>query len=262
MAPDQRWRDRARRLIGAIVTCLLLVGAALFARTADALPTASRPAGPDGRPASPTSPTPAPTATSAPTPAPADPAEPVRPTSGPGFTVAGLWLRAAPGSDGSFQVVEVIKLATPVTKIKLRPIPLTAAESGPGLQPTASLVQFSAGDQPVRLPDGPIERATAVEWGFPADRIEVRYTLTDVGQPSRPSKPGRALATLGPLTGVPSRLPVIMQVAGQGILTLDCFRLSAAERSCASGKRRNCRQLTSTAEDAVVRVQYDLPLPR
>jgi hypothetical protein len=156
----------------------------------------------------------------------------------------------------------VIKLSTPVTKIKLRPIRLTAAESGPGLQPTASTVQLSAGDQPVRVPDGPIERTIAVEWGFPADRIEVRYTLTGVGQRSRPSKPGRALATLGPLTRVPSRSPVIMQIAGQGILTLDCFRLPTAERSCASGQPPDLQTARPLpAEDAVVRVQYDLPLP-
>ncbi|WP_152364576.1 hypothetical protein [Microlunatus speluncae] len=207
-------------------------------------------------------PTPTPTVTPAPTPAPAAPGEPSRPTSGPGFTLAGLWFRAAPVSDGSFQVVEVIKLATPVTKIKLRPIPLAEDEPGPELRPTARTVQLSADDQPVRLPDGPIRRSTVVEWEVPADRIEVRYTLTGVGQPSRPSKPGRALATLGPLTGVPSRLPVIMQVAGQGILALDCFRLPAAERSCASGQPPDLQTARPLpARDAVVRVQYDLPLP-
>lgn len=157
----------------------------------------------------------------------------------------------------------MIALTTPVTKIVLRPIPLTTAESSPGIRPTASTVQFSAGDHPVRVPDGPIESNTTVEWGFPVDRIEVRYTLTGVGQRSRPSKPGRALATLGPLTGVPSRLPVIMQVAGRGILTLDCFRLPAAERSCASGQPPDLQTAGPLpAEDAVVRVQYDLPLPR
>ena len=261
MAPDQRWRDRTRRLLGGMVTCLLLVGAGFFARTADALPTASPPAGPAGPVHSPAPETPTPTVTSAP--APADPTEPSRPKSGPGFSRPGLWLRAAPASDGSFDVVEVITLATPVTKIELRPIPLAEAESGSGLRPAARAVQLSAGDQPVPLPDGPIERVTPVEWGIPADRIEVRYTLTGVGQPSRPSKPGRALATLGPLTGVPSQLPVIMQIAGQGILALDCFRLPIAERSCASGRPPDLQTARPLpAEDAVVRVQYDLPLPR
>ena len=185
------------------------------------------------------------------------------PASGPGLTEPGILMMAVPAPDGSFDVIERIRLAGPVTVLTLRPAPLDrAGQQFAAVSAAASQVQVSAGDQPVMVPDAVVD--APIDLPVPSqDHFAVRYRLTGVTVRSTPSTAGRALAALGPLTGgVEGDLPVHVVVFGATVLGVSCPLLPFARQSCGS------RLTAGTGIDselpasvAVTTVQFDLPLP-
>ena len=184
------------------------------------------------------------------------------PQVGPGLTEPGILLIVTPASDGSFDVVERIRMANAVSALTLRPA-LVAQAGAQFATATAAaeLVQVSAGDQPVVVPEakvgGPLTLTVA-----DVDHFEVRYRLTDVTVRSTPSTAGRALAAIGPLTdGVGADHPVHVIAAGPTVLGLNCPLLPLSQQSC--GRRLPTgpgveRELPWSL--ALTTVQFDLPL--
>ncbi len=189
------------------------------------------------------------------------PGLPNRPTTGPGITEPGIQFTASPSSDGSFDVSEVVLLSQPQDELSLRLPPISQAGNEFGSRsPVATTVQVTAGDQPVVLPSDTLRAAVTLPLGSSEKRFELRYRLTGVTIRSTPSKAGRALAAIGPLTGkVAQDLPVAVTVIGSGVRNLDCRQLSLDERACATGELPDLRvnRVLPWAQSVVV-VQLDL----
>lgn len=184
-----------------------------------------------------------------------------RPTTGPGITEPGILLTASPASDGSFDVSELVLLPESQAELSLRPPPISqAGNEFRSSSPVATAVQVTAGDQPVVLPSDTLRAAVTLPLGSSEKRFELRYRLAGVTIRSIPSKAGRALAAIGPLTGrVAPDLPVAVSVVGIGVRNLDCRQLSLGQRACATGELpdlRVNRMLPWTR--SVVVVQLDL----
>jgi hypothetical protein len=65
------------------------------------------------------------------------------------------------------------------------------------------------------------------------DQYELRYRLGGATVRSTPSAAGRALAAIGPLTaGVDDDLPVLIVIAGDSVLGLNCPLLPFSEQAC------------------------------
>jgi len=183
------------------------------------------------------------------------------PQTGPGLTQPGILLVATPATDGTFDVLERIRLLNPVSVVTLRPAPVDragqqfAADSG-----AATQVQVTAGDQPIVVPGAKVGATTNLAVAE-VDQFEVRYRLTDVTVMSTPSTPGRALAAIGPLTGgVADDLPVLFIVTGDTILGLNCPLLPFSQQSCGSRVQTGPsieRELPWRL--ALTSVQFDLP---
>jgi hypothetical protein len=79
---------------------------------------------------------------------------------------------ASPLRDGSFDIAEIVLLASPTSSIPLGPPKLTSAGGRfANAKPVASQVQVSAGNQPVVVPGGRISQridvALTVPWRSP-----------------------------------------------------------------------------------------------
>jgi hypothetical protein len=82
----------------------------------------------------------------------------VLPQTGPGLTRPGILLIASPASDGSFDVIERIRMASPVSVLTLRPAPVDqAGREFASASAAATQVQVSAGDQPVVVPGARVD---------------------------------------------------------------------------------------------------------
>jgi hypothetical protein len=183
------------------------------------------------------------------------------PQTGPGITEPGIILIASPAPDGSFDVLERIRLPSRVSVLTLRPAPVDEAGRQFGsASAAATQVQVSAGDQPVVVPGARVD--ASVDLPVPeVDQFELRYRLTDVTVRSTPSTAGRALAAIGPLTGgVEGDLPVLFIVSGGTVLGLNCPLLPLSQQSCGS------RTQTAIGVErevpwrlALTLVQFDLP---
>lgn len=163
-----------RRAIGLILVAGLCVSAVTFYRDAElprsapsvASSTPSAAAAPSASP-SPTPPHPTPTIAPAKTKLP----------NGPGTTEPGILLMASPLRDGSFDIAEIVLLHTPTSSIWLGPPELALAGSRfAEAKPIASQIQVSAGNQPVLVPDGRVNRRTNLALAVPAKRSSCATT--------------------------------------------------------------------------------------
>jgi hypothetical protein len=184
------------------------------------------------------------------------------PQTGPGITLPGILLMASPASDGSFDVLERIRLVSPVSVLTLRPAPVDrAGRQFASASAAATQVQVIAGDQPVVVPGAKVGARIDLPVAK-VDHFELRYRLTDVTVQSTPSTAGRALAAIGPLTGgVDDDLPVLFIVSGSTILGLNCPLLPLSQQSCGS----RVAAAPSLERElpwrlAVTTVQFNLPL--
>jgi hypothetical protein len=250
-----RGRNLARRSIGAVIVTALL-GAAVAVGTG--LPLSGSVAAPVvGGPTVPVR-TISPVSTAAPPTLSPGPTATTTPSAEP----AGIAIRARPEPDGSFLVTESITLPDAVTGVVLRPPSIDDAGSGfARLAPAAVDLEAAAGEQVVAVPDGPERGEMSLRWELPTTSVRLSYRLTQVSVVSRPAKPGRTLAAIGPLLGqMPADLPVTVEVTGRTVLSLTCPQLPLTRLSCGAGLAPKLRTLRPIPFDrSLVLVQYDRP---
>jgi hypothetical protein len=260
-----------RRAVGTVVT-LALVGAAIgFYALSPNLSLTSGPEPVTTAAPAPTrtmiesaapSPTPAPTRTATRTPQ-SPPDRDLPP--GPGGREPGIRLTARPTAHGTFDVVETVRLAEPVTQLILTPPDLTSASSKlRGKQPVADDLRIKADGRLIKVSNTTVRRATVLTITRPTDLFELRYRLREVTVLNKPSSAGRALGAVGPLlTGVPDELPVAVTVRGHSVRNLSCPYLPRNDRSCAAGPAPAMRvNQNLRRRDALVEVQFDLTATR
>jgi hypothetical protein len=183
---------------------------------------------------------------------------------GPGTTQPGILLMASPLPHGTFDIAEMVQLATSTSSIRLSPPNLTLAGSPfRKAKPVATQVQVSAGGQPVVVSGGRIDRPTDITLNAPVKRIELRYKLDGITVRSIPSRAGRALAAIGPMAGgVPQDFPVAMMISGSTVLNIECPVLPLRVRTCWIGRPPQLRVKPRLHwNKAVIVVQFDLPKP-
>jgi hypothetical protein len=254
-----------RRALGFALIMGLLISAVAFYRAAPELPRSAPTT--VGSPASPastaTAQTPSPSeSTTSPKPAGTAPPARAKLPKGPGTTEPGILLMASPLPNGSFDIAEMVLLPSPSSSLALAPPDLTGAGSRfAKAKPTASQVQVSAGDQPVMVPGGRVNRSLDLAWSEPARRIELRYNLSGITLRNVPSRAGRALTAISPLTaGVSNTFPVALKVGGT-VLNIECPAL--ARRQCASGRAPRLHlERNLPRSGALIVVQFDLPRPQ
>jgi len=181
--------------------------------------------------------------------------------TGPGLSQPGILLVASPAADGSFDILERIRLVRPVGVLTLRPaLVARAGQQFASASAAASALQVSAGGRPVDIPNAKVDHALTVVVPQ-ADRFELRYRLTDVTVRSAPSSAGRALAAIGPLTGgVDDELPVLFIASGGSVLGLNCPLLPLSQQTCGSRWQTGPgRQHELPWRLAIATVQFDLP---
>lgn len=186
-------------------------------------------------------------------------------TSGPGLTTPGIHVVAQPDAAGDLEVVERVRLAAPVRRLRLAP--LHASGSGvSAASPTVTAFQATADGAVVPgAPSSPMPRSG--EWlqlPAPATDISMRYRVEGGASRSQPAPAGRALVVLPPLTTASAEvggLMVVVEVVGTQVRNLVCPDLPAAEQLCG---RQVGAVWTTTAlplgRSGVV-AQVDLPAP-
>jgi hypothetical protein len=260
-----------RRAMGLVLIAGLCVSAVTFYSEAPELPR-SAPAAASGTPFATTSVSAGPTPSGSPSPKTAPMSTPpTTPTNaklpkGPGTTQAGILLIASPIPDGSFDVAEIMLLSTPTSSLRLAPPRLAQAGSRfSRAKPVASQVQVSAGDQPVRVPGSRVTQGVDLALNTPARRVELRYRLSGITVRSAPSRAGRALTAISPLVqGVPKTFDVAMLVRGSTVHNIACPMIRRLrEQACSAGRSPNLHVKRSLPwSDAVIVVQFDLPMPQ
>jgi hypothetical protein len=258
-----------RRVLGILVPLVLAGGAAWFYANA---PSASSLHARAHAQAEAAAPVPVASARTTATPTP-----PGRPTSdstsnqpttgeaaGPGVTEPGIRLSATPTPLGALEVSERVRLPADVTTIEIAVPDL--ARAGPGfamLRPAASAVQLTAGDQPVVLPDDKLSATETVPLTGPTRTYELRYVLEGATVRSVPSKAGRALAALAPLSrSADPSTPVVILTSGDRVRNLACPRLAGDALACSDGVvGRMAVRGELRLDDALVVLQLDLPRP-
>ena len=253
-----------QRTLGILVAAVLAVFAVLVSGRSPS-PEAPHPSSTLGvtPSATATSTSSAPASTPAPTPAPT-PADAAA-TTGPGLTEPGIHVVAAPGVDGTLEVVERVKLGTPVSALLLAP-PRPRGGGAAGANPTITGFQAQAGGLVVTdTPASPLPtEGERIELPGPATDITMRYRLEGGSDRSQPAPVGRVLVLLPPITrsdpavGDPS---VVVEVIGGTVRNLVCPDLPVSDQLC--GRQRGAVWSTTTLplSRASVVAQLDLPQP-
>jgi hypothetical protein len=258
-----------RRALGSLVTLTLLAAAIGFylasprlhvtsgsgpatnaepARTQS--PTES--ASPDSTPTA----TPTPTATQAP-----GSSDDRNLPPGPGGSESGIQLVAATTSDGEFDIIETVRLAQPVVRVTLAPPDLRPlAGDLKRKRPVAQALTVRVEGHRIKAPKRTVRQATELTFTRPTDLFELHYRVQGATVASKPSRAGRLLGAVGPLTRVPDDLPVAITVKGHSVLNLSCPCLSLEDQACAAGDVPTMRVDQYLARrDALVLVQFDIP---
>ncbi len=174
----------------------------------------------------------------------------------------GVALTALVRSDGSFDVVERVRLPEPRESIVIAPVdprPLGSALSE--VTPLVVDLGVWAGDEAVPTPSRTLSVPLRLRFRAPTTDVELRYLVTGVSRLSAPAPPGRALGALAPLlTAANGDLPVAVRVRGRATRNLRCAELPLAEQACAVGSAPDVwvGRLLPLGRAGVV-VQLDLP---
>lgn len=181
-------------------------------------------------------------------------------SEGPGITSPGIRLSAVPRADGSFDVTEEVLLRGATSMVQLRPPTGDELPGLAGIVPKASNVQVTADAVGVTLTPAEVTEPRDLPLVTAATRIQLTYRLTGSTVRSVPSRSGRALAALGPLTaGTDGTLPTDLVVSGGGLLNATCPRLS--ETRCSVGEPPGLSiQPAIPADQAVAVLQLNLPV--
>ncbi len=192
----------------------------------------------------------------------AAPVEPPPTAEGPGLTAPGIRLTAVPRGDGSFDVTEEVMLRSSTDKLQLR-----LPQSGERLQglmartkPEATSLRIVADGDPVLLPDTEVKAARNLPLDTAATELKLTYRLSGSSARSLPSRVGRALAAISPLTAATDgTLPTNLAVSGGGLLNAVCPLMT--ETRCAVGEPPGLGiQQGLPADRALAVLQLDLPM--
>ena len=218
-------RLRLRRLAGVLVPVLLLPAAVWFYAVTPPAALADPPSGVDG-------------------------------LEGPSVVQAtGVVVRATALPDGSFDVVETVRLSDPVVQVRLAVPDLTAAGPAFGdLTATYADVRVVADEEEV--PVTGLLTALSVPLPAPATVLEVRYRVSGVAVRTVPSPDGRALGALAPLVVVDA--VVGFEVDGPAVRTVTCPMLPPERTLCAVGRGAGFVVDPQPFADALVLAQLDL----
>lgn len=168
---------------------------------------------------------------------------------GPGGQLPGIRLVATVLEGGGFAVTETVRLPAPATTLTLAPPDLhRAGRTLHSARPVATQLVVRADGRSVRLPQRTVRRVTTVTLRRPTDHFVIRYELHGTIKRNKPSRAGRALGAVGPLTsGMPDDLPVAASFSGQAVRNLRCSGLPVDQQACVAGHPPH------------VRVNQDLP---
>ncbi|MEP6632442.1 MAG: hypothetical protein ABJA89_18365 [Lapillicoccus sp.] len=186
-------------------------------------------------------------------------------TSGPGLTEPGIHVVAQPDAAGDLEVMERVRLVTPVRRLALARL----HASGSGVSAAVPAVTgFQAEADGAVVVDAPASPLPAggdwLELPAAATDIVMRYRLEGGVSRSQPAPIGRALLVLPPITAASSELgplPVVVEVVGTQVRNLVCPELPGTEQLCG---RQQGQVWTTTALPlgrSVVVAQVDLPAP-
>ena len=183
------------------------------------------------------------------------------PDGGRGINSPGILLAVTPRIDGDLDVVEHVVFREPTGSVLLH-LP-SAGSAAPTLEnalPAALDVQVVADDNRA---DSTLDevRSSQVLPVASVTRLELTYRLTGAAVRNTPSRQGRALAVIAPLTAsTDPTLPTNLVVNGPGLRNAMCPRLP--ETRCAAGKQPWMSIRPGIPADRAVAVlQLDLPNP-
>lgn len=199
-----------------------------------------------------------------PTSSPTTPGTTGRRVTGPGVTEPGIRISTTIAADGTLQVSERVRVAAEIGRLELAPPDLTlAGDEFSGAYPSATQLRLAVGGQPMALTFSALTAPRAIVLGLPVHTYELRYVLVGASVRSVPSKAGRALAALGPVSqSLPPPSPVVLVTRGKAVRNLSCPLLSGNEVACSDGVRgaMSVREPLSL-RSALVILQLDLPRP-
>lgn len=186
-------------------------------------------------------------------------------TTGPGLTEPGVHVVAQPASDGSLEVVEHVKVSTPVSSLPIA-MPHTTSSGLAGATPSITGFQAQADGLVVTdMPASPLTTAgDRLQLPSAASEISMRYRLEGGLDRSQPAPVGRVLMILPPITATDPSLgdpAVVVEVVGANVRNLVCPNLPVSDQLCG---RQNGRVWSTTAiplSRSVVVAQVDLPQP-
>jgi len=184
---------------------------------------------------------------------------------GPGLTEPGILMEVSPRADGGFDVTEHVVLQTRVSRVVFTP-PSRGAAGATFDKTHAEIkdlrVQGDDGQPLGRVPSAALTRATSVPLGGTTSTLVLHYQLSGTSVRSFPSKVGRALAYVRPITSdFDTTLPVRIVSAGTGTLNLTCPGLPVAKRTCVAGTPPHLRVRSALpGSESTVVVQLDIPV--
>ncbi|MGC4940482.1 hypothetical protein [Kribbella sp. DT2] len=190
------------------------------------------------------------------------PVQPPPTAEGPGLTAPGIRLTAVPRGDGSFDVTEEVMLRGATDTLQLR-----LPQSGERLQgmmastkPEATSLRVVADGDPVLLPETDVKAPRDLSLNTSATEVKLTYRLSGSSARSLPSRVGRALAAISPLTAATDgTLPTNLAVSGGGLLNAVCPLMT--ETRCAVGEPPGLGiQQGLPADRALAVLQLDLPM--
>ncbi|TDO50722.1 hypothetical protein EV643_104216 [Kribbella sp. VKM Ac-2527] len=190
------------------------------------------------------------------------PAEASPTPEGPGLSAPGIRLTAVPRGDGSFDITEEVVLRVATVVIQLEPPP-----SGERLQgmmvatlPQATNLKVFADDNQLPLAKTELDHGEDLSLDNAVTKLKLTYRLKGSSARSLPSRVGRALAAISPLTArTDGSLPTNMTVSGGSLLNVVCPLLQ--ETRCAVGEPPGLGiQQGIPAEQALAVLQLDLPM--
>ncbi len=181
-------------------------------------------------------------------------------STGPGLTEVGIHVLAQPGANGAIEVLEQLRLRSPVAVLDIT-APVVAGIPGlVGAQPAVAGLRMTADGAPVILPVGEPTTSGRVALAYPATAISLRYRLEGAIARVSPSPVGRVLLAISPIAAKGrGQLPVVVQVIGPGVRNLVCPRLSTGAQLCGREQGSVWSTPAMPADLSLVVAQVDLP---
>jgi hypothetical protein len=173
---------------------------------------------------------------------------------GAGRSEPGIRLDATTATDGAVTVTERVRLVSAVDVLRLAVPNLTAG--GPAFaaaRPGVRDLRVTVGGRDVPLAASGADGLQLVALPASTTAYELRYVLTGATVRSVPSRPGRALTGLAPLSRPEAGTPVVVATTGSAVLNLTCPLLADAEDvTCSDGIRGRMTVRAPLPDDAAL----------